>query len=383
MKQSAIILSLCVAGLLAAQPATPPASGTTTLAVAGSAQVKLVPYLTFQVKDFGKLVVELNPDSAPLNVANVESLARKGFYNGLSFHRVIDGFMIQGGDPTGTGRGGPDYTVPGEFKLKNVRGAMAMARVPDQWNPTRASSSCQFYIVLQDQPRLDAGGYTVAGNVREGMDVVDKIGAVPVQMSEGGEPSSPVTPVIMEKVLVEMKPPTSPPVVLPPKFEGQMFMSIEFKDYGKVRVELFPNDAPGTVAGVESLARNGFYDGIPLRQVVPGFVVQGGDPNSSKGTGCCGRCPKVPSEFKRKNVKGAVGVGVASALERASASCEFYICLADLPKLDSVGYTVIGQVVAGMDVVNKIAKVKRDPENRPLKLVVIDKVTIEVVRPMR
>jgi cyclophilin family peptidyl-prolyl cis-trans isomerase len=160
------------------------------------------PYLTINVRNFGSIKIRLDPKAAPHNVSNVCQLAKAGFYDGIIFHRIIKDFMIQTGDPTGTGAGGPAYRVPAEIKLKNIRGAVAMARQGDQVNPTKASSSCQFYIILKDQPGLDAAGYTVIGNVVEGLDVVDKIGGVPVKASPMGEMSSPVTPVVMDKVLV-------------------------------------------------------------------------------------------------------------------------------------------------------------------------------------
>jgi peptidyl-prolyl cis-trans isomerase B (cyclophilin B) len=164
------------------------------------------PYLTLNVKGFGTIKLKLDPTAAPQNVSNVYQLAKAGFYDGIVFHRIINNFMIQTGDPTGTGAGGPAYRVPAEIKLKNARGAVAMARQGDQVNPAKASSSCQFYIILKDQPGLDQAGYTVIGKVVEGMDVVDKIGAAPVQANPmSGEKSSPVTPVVMEKVAAEEK----------------------------------------------------------------------------------------------------------------------------------------------------------------------------------
>jgi cyclophilin family peptidyl-prolyl cis-trans isomerase len=162
------------------------------------------PYLIISVKDFGTIKVKLEPKSAPQNVSNVYQLAQAGYYDGVVFHRIIKDFMIQTGDPTGTGSGGPPYRIPAEIKLKNARGAIAMARQSDQVNPKKESSGSQFYIILKDQAGLDQAGYTVIGNVAEGMDVVDKIGGVPVQPNPmTREPSSPVTPVIMEKVAAE------------------------------------------------------------------------------------------------------------------------------------------------------------------------------------
>ncbi len=118
----------------------------------------------------GDILIELYPDSAPNTVANFKALAGKGFYDGLKFHRVIAGFMAQGGDPEGTGRGGPGYKVKAEFNArKHVRGTVAMAR-----SASPDSAGSQFYICFGPQPHLD-GQYTIFGQVVEGMDVVDQI----------------------------------------------------------------------------------------------------------------------------------------------------------------------------------------------------------------
>ena len=122
----------------------------------------------------GDIVVQLDAGAAPLTVNNFTFLAEQGFYDGLTFHRVEPGFVIQGGDPLGTGTGGPGYTVPAEIELTHVEGAIAMARQGDEVNPTRASSGSQFYITLAPTPQLD-GAYTVFGQVIAGLDVVKSI----------------------------------------------------------------------------------------------------------------------------------------------------------------------------------------------------------------
>ncbi|MCB0210378.1 MAG: peptidylprolyl isomerase [Anaerolineae bacterium] len=122
----------------------------------------------------GDIVVSLNAAEAPEHVNNFIFLSNQGFYDGLTFHRVEPGFVIQGGDPLGTGNGGPGYTVPGEFNLKHGEGALAMARLPDAANPDRESSGSQFYITLAPTEFLD-GQYSVFGQVEEGMDVVRSI----------------------------------------------------------------------------------------------------------------------------------------------------------------------------------------------------------------
>ena len=134
------------------------------------------PIMTLTMTDGGKIVCELYPEKAPQSVRNMISLANKGFYDGLIFHRVISGFMIQGGCPKGTGTGGPGYCIKGEFlfngvdnKLKHKRGVLSMARAQ---SPNSAGS--QFFIMHQDAPHLDKQ-YAAFGKVLSGMEVVDAI----------------------------------------------------------------------------------------------------------------------------------------------------------------------------------------------------------------
>lgn len=122
----------------------------------------------------GDIICELNYKAAPLSVTNFMQLAKGGFYNNLTFHRVVPKFVIQGGDPKGTGSGGPGYTLPAEISLPHKKGALAWARLPDQANPKKRSSGSQFYITLEPTPFLD-GEYSVFGQTISGMDVVEKI----------------------------------------------------------------------------------------------------------------------------------------------------------------------------------------------------------------
>ena len=125
--------------------------------------------LYMDLKD-GRVVIEMRPDLAPGHVAHIKELTRKGFYDGTPFHRVIDGFMAQGGDPTGTGTGGSGKNIPAEFSAeRHVRGTMSMARTAD---PDSADS--QFFIMFGTSPHLD-GQYTVWGQVTQGMEYVDMI----------------------------------------------------------------------------------------------------------------------------------------------------------------------------------------------------------------
>ena len=157
------------------------------------------PIVTIEMENGGVIKAELYPDVAPQSVRNFVSLVQKGFYDGLIFHRVISGFMIQGGDPKGTGMGGPGYHIYGEFRqngfdnrLKHTRGVLSMARA---MAPNSAGS--QFFIMHQDAPHLD-GGYAAFGKVTEGMDVVDAIAA-----ARTGVNDRPLTPQVMKKVTVD------------------------------------------------------------------------------------------------------------------------------------------------------------------------------------
>ena len=134
------------------------------------------PIVTIEMEDGGKIVAELYPQVAPNSVNNFISLVKKGFYDGLIFHRVIPGFMIQGGCPQGEGTGGPGYTIKGEFSangfqndLAHDRGVLSMARAMD---PNSAGS--QFFIMVEKAPHLD-GQYAAFGMITEGMDVADRI----------------------------------------------------------------------------------------------------------------------------------------------------------------------------------------------------------------
>ena len=135
-------------------------------------------HVAITVRDYGTITVELDADAAPITVQNFLDLADSGFYDGLTFHRIIEGFMIQGGDPEGTGMGGSDKTIKGEFSangvenpLSHTRGAISMAR-----SSAMDSASSQFFIVQKDSTGLD-GQYACFGYVTDGMDVVDAIAA--------------------------------------------------------------------------------------------------------------------------------------------------------------------------------------------------------------
>ena len=155
--------------------------------------------VVIEMENGKKIRIELYPDKAPITVANFEKLVNEGFYNGLTFHRVISGFMIQGGDPLGNGTGGSKEKIKGEFAsngvpndIKHVRGVLSMAR---SMNPNSASS--QFFIMHKDAPHLD-GQYAAFGKVVEGIEVVDEIASVDTDFRD-----KPVVPQVMKSVTIE------------------------------------------------------------------------------------------------------------------------------------------------------------------------------------
>lgn len=155
--------------------------------------------VVIEMENGKKIKLELYPEHAPITVANFEKLVKEGFYNGLTFHRVISGFMIQGGCPDGTGMGGAKENIKGEFlangvknELKHTRGVISMARsmMPD-------SASSQFFIMHEDAPHLD-GNYAAFGKVIEGIEVVDEIAAVETDWQD-----KPKTKQVMKSVTIE------------------------------------------------------------------------------------------------------------------------------------------------------------------------------------
>ncbi|MBR5543151.1 MAG: peptidylprolyl isomerase [Oscillospiraceae bacterium] len=155
--------------------------------------------IVIEMENGKKIKIELDKNAAPITCENFEKLVGEGFYDGLTFHRVISGFMIQGGCPLGTGTGGPGHTIKGEFRangidnpIKHTRGVISMAR---SMMPNSAGS--QFFIMHKDSPHLD-GNYAAFGHVIEGIEVVDEIAASDTDFSD-----KPLKPVIMKKVTIE------------------------------------------------------------------------------------------------------------------------------------------------------------------------------------
>ena len=165
-----------------------------------------LPIATIVIKDFGTVEAELYPHIAPNTVNNFISLANSGFYDGLTFHRVIKDFMIQGGDPEGNGMGGPGYSIKGEFTknkfkndLKHTEGVLSMAR-----SQSKNSAGSQFFIMTKDAPHLD-GQYASFGKVIDGMDIIHNI-----ENTKTSSDDKPVKDIIIESIRVDTKGETYP-----------------------------------------------------------------------------------------------------------------------------------------------------------------------------
>lgn len=196
---ASLLLVLSGCGSRAATPGT--SSGSQTASETGKETVKPEknPVVTIELDNGKQIKLELYPEIAPNSVYNFIHLINRGFYDGTIFHRVIPGFMIQGGDPKGNGMGGPGYDIKGEFTsngfpndLKHTRGVLSMARTPA---PDTAGS--QFFIMVADSPQLD-NEYAAFGKVLEGMDVVDEIVNQPTTAGD-----RPVQPTVMKRVSVD------------------------------------------------------------------------------------------------------------------------------------------------------------------------------------
>lgn len=163
-----------------------------------------VHHAEIEIKDYGTVSLELDGDEAPLTVQNFMDLANAGFYNGLTFHRIIDGFMIQGGDPEGNGTGGSDNNITGEFaangienNISHTKGVISMARSQD-YN----SASSQFFIMVEDGDYLD-GQYAAFGHVTEGQDIVDQIAADAEPLDDNGTIAPESQPVITSVKIID------------------------------------------------------------------------------------------------------------------------------------------------------------------------------------
>jgi peptidyl-prolyl cis-trans isomerase A (cyclophilin A) len=347
----------------------------------------------------GSMVLELYADKTPNTVASFVHLASKGYYDGLVFHRIIRGFMIQGGCPLGKGSGDPGYKIADEFDptLKHTSaGILSMA------NSGPNTNGSQFFITLGATPHLN-GKHSVFGRIVDGEDVLTQIGDVQtVRQGRSRVPSVPVTPVIMEKVTIyrdgqplvgEQPAPekfvAAPPVISAPpkdltskdpadpekKEQKQMgTIAVMETSMGTMKIELAAEKAPNTVANFVHLASKGYYKGLAFHRIIAGFMVQGGCP---EGSGRGGPGYRFADEFHPKLKHTGAGILSMANSGPGTNGSQFFITLAATAHLDGK-HSVFGTVIEGIDVLKEIGAARTDGSDRPRKPITIDKLTIMV-----
>ncbi len=333
----------------------------------------------------GDVVVRLRADIAPITVANFQKLVSEDFYDGLTFHRVVKGFMIQGGDPDGNGSGGSAQTIKGEFAANGVqntlshdRSVISMAR-----SQSYNSASSQFFIMHANNAGLD-GQYAAFGYVVYGMDTVDGIAETQVTYSASGKKSAPVNPVKLNfacfvtddnakettpaatttpaETLTPAEPLVSPMpsnYVTTEEVTELVRLNISYTDQtgractGDVIVRLRPDIAPITVANFQKLVSEDFYNGLTFHRVIKDFMIQGGAPDGA------GSAQTIKGEFSENGVENPLHhergvISMARSQEADSASSQFFIMHKTNEELDGK-YAAFGSVVFGMETVDGIA----------------------------
>ncbi|SEK47348.1 Peptidyl-prolyl cis-trans isomerase (rotamase)-cyclophilin family [Ruminococcus sp. YRD2003] len=399
--------------------------------------------IEMNIRDYGTVKIRLFPEYADKACENFVELAKKGYYDGLTFHRVIRDFMIQGGDPTGTGGGG-ESVWGGEFDggtdphLAHVSGALAYAN-----SGGTETDGSQFYIVTGTQditddlfasyegygysfsnkqkeifkqaggaPFLD-GNYTVFGQVIDGLDVVFRAQYVATNAND-----KPLNDLVIDSVKVteyngeEIKwylkdynydDPTKADVVnYTAPAEGETIVKMKIKDYGEVKFKLFPEYVPEAVENFVTHAKDGYYDGLTFHRIIDEFMIQGGDPlgTGTGGESIWGEKFDGGKYFNLIHAAGALAYAnsggtdsdgsqfyivtgsvfdedeLAGAAQCTDSAKKVYTTYGGAPWLDG-NYTVFGQVFDGLDVVFKIQKAETGDNDKPVKDVIIESVTVE------
>ncbi len=324
-------------------------------------------YVRLEVKKYGTIDLCLDRAAAPITVDNFVALVEAGFYDKLTFHRVIDGFMIQGGDPNGDGTGG-STPIKGEFlangyynPINHERGTISMARLGNNYD----SGSCQFFIVHEtsynNSYALD-GQYAAFGRVVKGMEVVDAIVEAARYASSDDEKNGTVTkPAKIKYAAVLAKGEKGDGQSAEVTSPGTVKARMTVKDLGVIDLELNGDAAPITVTNFKKLVEEGFYDGLTFHRVIDGFMIQGGDPN---GNGSGGSTP-IKGEFAANGYNNPIQHvrGTISMARRGnsydSGSCQFFIVhetsYGNSYSLDGQ-YAAFGHVTSGMEVVDAIVE---------------------------
>jgi len=350
----------------------------------------------------GDVVVELDAKNAPMTTNNFIFLAKEGFYDNTTFHRVIPDFMAQGGDPTGTGTGGPGYTIPDEITADmhfDREGLLAMANA----GPNTAGS--QFFITYGPAPWLD-GNFTIFGEVIDGMDVLRQLTPRDPQKNPDTPGDKLYTVVISEATESKRPTPTPTPTPFPPSANnknhfmakmpleerlnywnsppenilepGKIYVANIETEEGDIQVELLADVAPKNVNNFVVLANNGYYDGTRFFQVIPdtdspdgGVIVAiGGDP-SGTGTGTPGYVIEDELQEEAFGDVGWLGSAQPDANRNGGA---FFLTLKPAPWL-SAHFTPLGRVIKGQEVLDKF-KALNPQENPDQQGMLIKRITI-------
>lgn len=334
-------------------------------------------YIATIVTDKGNIIAELYPD-VPESANNFVTLALNGFYDGLTFHRVEPGFVIQGGDPAGDGSGGPGYTIPAEINHTHPRGALAWARTGDQVNPERRSSGSQFYITTGDASFLD-GAYTVFGFVIEGMDVVDQIavgdvisrvdittGTVSRLPTPAPTPTPTPTPIPNPPVAQTGRPLAALPLEeregiynVPPEMTLDLTKTYQATietDKGEIVIDLDAKTAPQTVNNFVLLANLGYYDGMPVAHTEAGTYMVTGSPASQPASDVGYPLQLEPLANASQIVTGTVSMYPVpdAAGEVVASGSQFFISFMSMEG-NTTPLNIFGSVSSGLDVAEQLA----------------------------
>ena len=334
----------------------------------GSSEFETTHKAIIEIENYGTIKLDLYGKEAPVTVVNFAKLANSGFYNGLTFHRIIEGFMMQGGCPKGDGTGGADADIMGEFskngvdnKISHKRGVISMARSghPQYDYYFYDTASSQLFIVQEDASASLDGNYAGFGMVTEGMEVVDNICKSARPSDNNGTIPKAAQPIIKSISVTTVS----------PDFEEKTPQAtheavIEIENYGTIKLDLYGNIAPITVENFAKLANQGFYNGLTFHRIIEGFMMQGGCPKGD-GTGDSGT--DIKGEFLANGIFNSIDhkrgvIAMARGNEPNSASSQFFIVHKDSPHLN-YNYAAFGMVTEGLEVVDKVCTDAKPTDN--------------------
>lgn len=318
-----------------------------------------------EMEDGGIILIELYRGYVPITVDNFASLANSGFYDGLTFHRVIKDFMIQGGDPNGDGSGGSSNNIPGEFldnnvynPISHIRGTISMARLGSNNN----SASSQFFIVQKDSPHLN-GYYAAFGSVVYGMDVVDRIASVATNAQD-----RPLKEVKIHGIRV---------LPIEKKLTPTHYAMITMMSGEVIELALYADMAPKTVAQFTTRANSGYFDGNSFNSIYKdAFIIVNEDPDIETAFLCeCGYNGYSNSLSHKTGIISMLSVNADYGLYY-SIDTQFMILNQETISFDG-RFTAFGEVIKGMEIVERIANVQTNNDYVPLSPEIIQ--TIRVI----